>query len=218
LHHSHWACRAALGIALVLGGPAWTAAQTGAASNLRIRWIQVTSDTLVIDTLSLVPGSVHIYSEGLPIHDGGYRLDPYAGQLIWRVRPMADSVLVRYRVMPFAFGAVRRNKDPERLLSASGDRPDPFRYEPPKQAVDPFGMQGLNKSGSISRGVLFGNNQDLAVNSTLNLELSGRLTDRIQVLASITDNNIPIQAGGNTLELQDFDPFFSAHAVTSSPT
>ncbi|MBK8708585.1 MAG: hypothetical protein IPN30_08885 [Flavobacteriales bacterium] len=183
-------------------------AQTPATSNLRLRWFHVGSDTLQLDSLSVAPGSVHVFSGGLPVALSTFSVDPYKGTLIWMERPMRDSVLVRYRVLPLAFGSVKRNKDPDRLTSASGDRADPFKYEPPKQVGDPFGTQGLNKTGSISRGVLFGNNQDLAVNSTLNLELSGRLTDRIQVLASITDNNIPIQAGGNTLELQDFDQVF----------
>ena len=182
--------------------------QADPSSNLRIRWYRVISDTLVLDSLSVVPGSVHVFANGLPVGSSRFTVDPYAALLIWRDRPTVDSVFVRCRVMPLAFAAVRSNKDPARLTNLSGDRVDPFKYEPPKREGDLLGVQGLNKSGSISRGVLFGNNQDLAVNSTLNLELSGRISDRIQVLASITDNNIPIQAGGNTLELQDFDQVF----------
>ncbi|MCB0764620.1 MAG: hypothetical protein KDB84_07950, partial [Flavobacteriales bacterium] len=160
------------------------------------------------DTMSIVPGSCHIFAQGLPLGDVFYALDPYAGKLIWRTRPAVDSVLVRYRAMPILLSGVRSHKDPELLVRSTGERVDPFKYTPGEQRSDLLGMQGLERSGSISRGVLFGNNQDLSVNSTLNLELSGRITDRINVLASITDNNIPIQAGGNTLELQDFDQVF----------
>ena len=203
-----WSMRALGSALLVLVCGLYAGAQPSGASNLRGRWIHLTGDTLQVDTLSIVPGSLHLFADGLPVSTLQYDLDPYSAQLFWLNRPQVDSLWMRYRVMPIAFGQVRSNKDPSRLTTASGDRVDPFKYEPPKQAGDLLGVQGLNKSGSISRGVLFGNNQDLAVNSTLNLELSGRITDRIQVLASVTDNNIPIQAGGNTLELQDFDQVF----------
>ncbi len=198
-----WSSAALLALVCGVGS-----AQPYSGSNLRLQWLPTKADTLKLDTLSIVPGTVHVFAEGLPMDPVHYDLDPFAATLIWKQKPPVDSVRIRYRVMPLAFAEVRSNKDPMRLTTASGDRPDPFRYEPPKGTGDLLGMQGLNKTGSISRGVLFGNNQDLAVNSTLNLELSGRLTDRIQVLASVTDNNIPIQAGGNTLELQDFDQVF----------
>ncbi len=178
------------------------------ATNLRQRWLPISGDTLVIDTLSLVPGSLHLFAEGLPVGESLYDLDPYRARLLWKDRPTVDSVLARYRTLPVALLGVRQHKDPDRLYTTVDDRFDPFKYTPARQDGDLMGLHGLNRTGSISRGVLFGNNQDLAVNSALNLELSGRLTDRIGVLASITDNNIPIQAGGNTLELQDFDQVF----------
>jgi hypothetical protein len=176
-------------------------------SNLRERWVQMKADTIVLDTLSIVPGSLVVLVDSVPLPLTDFSLDPYTARLT--LRSEADSVLVRYRVMPLLFSGVRLHKDTLRTRAPDGSvRIDPFRYEPPRQSTDLMGLQGLNRSGSISRGVLFGNNQDLSVNSTLNLELNGRLNDKIQVLASITDNNIPIQAGGNTLELQDFDQVF----------
>ena len=186
----------------------WSAALLRAQvpTNLREHWVTFRQDSATIDTMSVVPGSLIVLEGDSVIDATRYELDPYRSVLVIPNAP--DSLLVRYRVMPLSFGRVQRHKDAAALTTLANDRVDPFKYEPPKGADDLLGMRGLQRSGSISRGVLFGNNQDLSVNSTLNLELSGRLSDRIGVVASVTDNSIPIQAGGNTAELQDFDQVF----------
>ncbi len=172
------------------------------------RWLVLRTDTVQLDTLSIVPGSFRMYRNGVPVEDTDLLFDPFHARLVRPAGAAPDSVRVQYRTMPLLLGRTERHKDPAKLLAPPGPRTDPFKYTPGKEQQDLFGTGGLNKSGSISRGVLFGNSQDLSVNSALNLELSGRLTDRINVLASVTDNNIPIQAGGNTAELQDFDQVF----------
>ncbi|RYZ33299.1 MAG: hypothetical protein EOP49_36095 [Sphingobacteriales bacterium] len=63
-------------------------------SNLRKSWYSIKSDTLVLDSLSLVPNTISI----LAIPDSLYRVDFVNGTLIWKTRPALDSVLVMYRV------------------------------------------------------------------------------------------------------------------------
>lgn len=176
--------------------------------NRVVKQLVMNRDSVLVDTLSVVPGTFSLWVGSVEVAPDRYELDPYRSLLVRKGPWSADTLTARYRVMPLLLGGRFRHKDPLQLLRPSGEREDAFRYVPSKANQDLFGMGGLNKSGSISRGILFGNNQDLSVNSTMNLELSGKLTDKISVQASVTDNNIPIQAGGNTLDLQDFDQVY----------
>lgn len=69
-------------------------------------------------------------------------------------------------------------------------------------------FEGLNSSGSISRGITIGNNQNAVVNSELDLQITGKLSDRVGIRASIQDANIPVQEGGYSQNLNEFDQIF----------
>ncbi|PEN15390.1 hypothetical protein CRI94_01675 [Longibacter salinarum] len=73
---------------------------------------------------------------------------------------------------------------------------------------DPFAGVDLQRTGSISRGVTGGTNQDAGIDSGLRLQLEGNLTDDVAVRALLTDQNTPIQPDGTTQRLDDFDRVF----------
>lgn len=180
-------------------------------ANWRVKKIGVTADTLQLDTLSIVPKSLVVRSSDGFVDPENYRLNAVEATFIWKgaVLP-ADTLTLTYRTFPLFFPAEQYHKSPASIESQVATIENPFVYSPAdlRAQENVFSMGGLEKSGSISRGVGFGNNQDLSVNSGLNLSLSGKLTENIQILASVTDNNIPIQPEGNTAQLQDFDQVF----------
>lgn len=67
---------------------------------------------------------------------------------------------------------------------------------------------GLQKSGTLIRGFTVGTTKDFSLNSGLRLQLSGNLTDDIEIVAALTDQNTPVQPEGNTERLEEIDKVF----------
>jgi hypothetical protein len=173
------------------------------AANLRDKNISTRTDSVKLDTLSVVPGSFSIPG----IAAGDYQLDETSAILVWKRRPKADSVQVRYRVFGFSFARDYYHKDIRQLYHSY--MITPYIYKGGEASASRFiDFGSLNYNGSFGRGISFGNNQDVVVNSNLNLQLSGMLADSIELVAAISDNNVPFQPEGNTESLQNFDKVF----------
>jgi hypothetical protein len=164
-------------------------------------------DTVQLDSLSLVPGTIQInkqeYKEGID-----FIIQYSESKLIW-LNETTTTFKIIYRVFPISFSEQIRNKDPGWIHSSQFDEKNPFIiHYTQKNASGFFETEGIEKSGNISRGVSFGNSQDVVLSSNLDLQLSGELSDGIMIKASITDNNIPIQPQGNTQQIEDFDKVY----------
>lgn len=184
-------------------------------SNGHTKQLKIIGDTSQLDSLSLVPGSIKITTNsGITLDTSFYKINYAEGLLILnrnnfvKNNIVADSLNVSYKTFPYLFSAEVKHKDLSRIKPDLFGNINPFSYTIESKSDDIFKMEGLNKSGSISRGISFGNNQDMVVNSNLNLQLSGHLSNNIDILLAATDNNIPIQPEGNTQQLQEFDKVF----------
>jgi len=173
-------------------------------SNLRKKWLSIKSDTLQIDTLSIVPNTVSI----LAVPDSAYLIDNVNGSLIWKIRPVFDSVLIAYRVFPGRMNAVTKRMNFDSVMNNFIGQTYVPNYAGVGQTDNFFDFGNIEYNGSFGRGISFGNSQDAVVTSNLNLQLSGYLADSIEIVAAITDNNIPIQPDGTTQQLNEFDRIF----------
>jgi hypothetical protein len=177
-------------------------------STLRNRTLLPGNDTLQLDTLSIYPNSFQIMRNGQALPRDSFQLD-YAAARIFLNTPSTDTLFISYRVLPYNFSQQYKLRDTSIIYQGIKDDREKFLIEATPLSVDDvFGGSAIQKSGSISRGVSFGNNQDLGINSTLNLELTGQIGPDLQLIASVSDDNLPIQPDGNTNKLQEFDQVY----------
>ncbi|MFZ1519923.1 MAG: hypothetical protein WAU11_14165 [Ignavibacteriaceae bacterium] len=66
----------------------------------------------------------------------------------------------------------------------------------------------MQKSGTIVRGFTVGTTKDFSLTSGLRLQLSGKISEDIEIVAALTDENTPIQPEGNTERLEELDKVF----------
>ncbi|GAA3999168.1 hypothetical protein GCM10022408_07630 [Hymenobacter fastidiosus] len=217
---THRLLPACLLLMVLLAAHAAVAQQVGVPSSRRCRWVALTPgrDTTTFtltDTLTVVPTSVNAAGRALA-YDA--RTDRY--QLI-RTRPQPveydsagnplppppDSLLVCYRVLPVQLTAARYRR-PRTLMDSLSFTRRTLQFDDFAVKEQILSTPGISKTGNLSRGVSFGNTQNVFVNSSLNLQLEGKLTDKINLVAAISDQNVPFQPEGNTQQLQEFDRIY----------
>ena len=176
-------------------------------SNERIFTLKATSDTLAKDSFSIIPNSVQIIdSQTNKTLDSTF----YAVKNNLIIKRQKLSIIhyplsIKYRVLPFDLGRKYVRIDSAKLDPLA---PTDFvvNYADPSVSGSIF-EKGLDYNGNYTQGFSIGNSQNLVVSQNFNLNLAGKLGD-LDILASMTDNNLPIQAEGNTLELRQFDKIF----------
>lgn len=165
-----------------------------------------------LDSLSIIAESFVIKGpDGQPLDQAFYRLDFVKASLLLTLPEywQNDSLLVQYRVFPVNFTQAYFHQDTS-LIGQAGPGED-FLFRAASRRGRQQGLipaETLFSSGSITRGISMGNRQDVSLNSAMNLQLTGQLSEEIGIAAVISDQNIPFQPDGTTRQLQDFDKVF----------
>ncbi len=121
-----------------------------------------------------------------------------------------DTVFIQFKTLPYA---IRRTFSADKYSIFDSTTFDQNQDSLTNaillnQSKQSFINSDLQQRGSLSRGIVIGTNQDFALESGLNFELSGNLTNDITIEAALTDRSIPIQPDGTTQNLREFDRVF----------
>jgi len=169
--------------------------------------IAFTKDTITIDKVSINQSFFKIIDkQGNLVDTTFYKIDFQNAKLIFKDNYVAqDSITIRYLKFPEFLTKSYSIYDDARIVSNEAGN----LYALKRDNIKPFKpFDGLNTSGSITRGITIGNNQNSTLNSNLDLQITGRISNKVSIRASIQDTNIPLQSGGYSQKLDEFDQIF----------
>jgi len=176
----------------------------------RCQWIKYQKGKFQIDSLSIVPNSFSI--KKAPNSELTLWYDFNTNEIEFsQILSENDSIFVCYKVFPFKLNQKYYKRDVEVFYDSSFYYSDEYLDQLPTFSTERneiFALEGFQKSGNLSRGISFGNTQNVFVNSALNLQLEGNLTKDLKLRAIISDQNVPFQPDGNTQQIQEFDRVF----------
>jgi hypothetical protein len=179
--------------------------QISGFSNLRLlSAIPVNRVIELNDSNVIVPQSIQIKNQQfLPIIN--YRYDQYSKRIYFN-SDFNELLWVTYRVYPFNLQL--SNQTPHFVVDSVRKKIYTRNMYTEPNTINLLDLDGLEYSGSFYRGFTFGNTQTLALNSGFNLGISGRMNNGIEIVAAISDENIPVQPEGNTAQINEFDKIF----------
>jgi hypothetical protein len=175
--------------------------------------IQIRSDNnYKINSIDIIPNTESILLRGRVLHKNEYKFDYSKGS--FSLSPgitfsLLDTLFVTYQSVKLSLQKEYKRRSlvfqyDEKLLDTIRTSK---KISEPLTSESIFGKD-LRKSGAIIRGFTIGTNRDFTLNSGLRLQLSGKLSDDIDLVAALTDENTPIQPEGNTETLDELDKVF----------
>ncbi|WP_308132060.1 hypothetical protein [uncultured Flavobacterium sp.] len=173
------------------------------------RKITASKDTIRIDSVSISSSFFKLQDrEGNDIDTTYYKVDFQKSILVFKNDfKSEDTLTLRYFSYPEYLTRKYSIYDDSRVVSNEAGKGNLYKVSrDPISTFKPF--DGLNTSGSITRGITIGNNQNSVVNSNLDLQITGKISDKVSLRASIQDSNIPLQEGGYSQKLDEFDQIF----------
>lgn len=172
--------------------------------------IAVSFDTIHLEKVSINSSFFKLLdANGQPIDSTLYNINFEKATLLLTEKNLhySDSITVKYLKFPDLITKEYSIYDASRVVVNEASSESLYQIESNTLKKNtPF--EGLNTSGSITRGVTIGNNQNTVLNSNLDLQITGKLSEKVSLRASLQDSNIPLQDGGYSQKLDQFDNVF----------
>lgn len=178
------------------------------STNLKQRTVAI-NETITIDSVSINPNSFSIQLKDSTIIDTTFYTVDFSKAILTLKKPIdRDSLIINYLKYPEYLTKTYQQFDDAIIVENSNKTNKIYKIKQTNIDNEFTPFDGLTTSGSISRGVTIGNNQNSVLNSELDLQITGKLNDKVSLRASIQDANIPLQESGYSQRLDEFDQVF----------
>jgi hypothetical protein len=175
-------------------------------SNSKSIVISITNDSIQVSTVSISPVNFKVYDKDKLIPSNEYTID-FGKAILTLDSKKYNNLRIDYTAYPDFLTKKYAPLSKNLITSDSNNTTNMFRLsDTKKEGAIPF--QGLYTQGSLARGITVGNNQDAVTNSSLDLQISGKISKDVTIKASISDSNIPIQKNGYSQQIEEFDRVF----------
>ncbi len=188
-------------------------AKTQNLSSRTISLDSVSTDTSYYLADWVVETSIQVRIENQSLSNEFWTFEPTTGLIKFTKLPSnikePVQAVITFKEYPITLKRIYNDRAIQPFDSSLLD-PDQLNDDIQNQTNRSQNLSGseLDQRGSLSRGIIVGTNQDFALESGLNFELSGKLTDDVSINAVLTDRSIPIQPDGTTQNLKEFDRVF----------
>lgn len=164
-----------------------------------------------ISSINIIPFSEKVSLAKKTLERKFYSIDYKSGN--FSISPelkfnLHDTIIIEYKSIKLDLKKEYQNRS--LVIQYDENNLDTIKITKPATTLTSESLFGkdLQKSGSLIRGFTIGTNRDFTLNSGLRLQLSGKLSDDINLVAALSDENIPIQPEGNTETLEELDKVF----------
>ncbi len=166
-------------------------------------------DSIKIDTVSINSSWFILKRKDRTTIDTSFYQVDFAKAILTFKKPLGtDSIAVDYLRYPDFLTRKYAQLDEKIIVQNTDNLQKLYKLNQSNLERNFTPFDGLTTTGSISRGVTLGNNQNSVLNSELDLQISGKLSDKVSLRASIQDANIPLQESGYSQRLDEFDQVF----------
>ncbi|MFA4838668.1 MAG: hypothetical protein WC703_04235 [Candidatus Neomarinimicrobiota bacterium] len=199
----HWR----FALCILLTSPVLLESQTPAFDLI---WISPLDTTIQLRHRFIIPASIQIHPENGSADSIFISVGNAMNGTLRIDQCVRDSALVRisYKFLDARFPSQGILNLPPRLYVPSPQQKVEIKPVQQPSRLKTSTEYDFLKSGTIYRGVTLRSESGLSIQSGLNLELQGNLSDDIAVIGTLTDKNLPIQPEGNTQTLDEIDKVF----------